>query len=104
MLIDGNWMRPDEPGFDVINPADGKVLEQVPNGGREAAKQAIAAAAQALKAWSKTTPYERSDILRKAHALMLERKEDLARTMTLEQGKPLRAALNEVQYLSLIHI
>ena len=98
MFIDGNWMRTDEPGFDVINPADGKVLEQVANGGREAAKQAIAAAAQAFKAWSKTTPYERSDILRKAHALMLERKEDLARTMTLEQGKPLRAALNEVQY------
>ncbi len=98
MLINGDWINADESGFEVINPADGTILEQVPDGGRAAAQEAIAAATEAFKTWSKTTPYERSDILRKAHDLMLERKQDLARTMTLEQGKPLRAALNEVQY------
>lgn len=99
MYLNGNWVAASpEAAFDVINPADGSVLEQVFDGGRAQAREAIEAAAQAFKSWSKTTPYERAAILSKAHGLMLERKEDLARTMTLEQGKPLRAARNEVQY------
>jgi succinate-semialdehyde dehydrogenase/glutarate-semialdehyde dehydrogenase len=99
MYINGTWTEATPgAGFDVINPADGSVLSQVYDGGREAAREAIDAAAAAFKAWAGTTAYERSAILYKAYQLMLERKEDLARTMTLEQGKPLRAARTEVQY------
>ena len=99
MYLNGNWVAASpEAAFDVINPADGSVLEQVFDGGQAQAREAIEAAAHAFKSWSKTTPYERAAILSRAHGLMLERKEDLARTMTLEQGKPLRAARTEVQY------
>ncbi|MEE3107207.1 MAG: NAD-dependent succinate-semialdehyde dehydrogenase, partial [Pseudomonadota bacterium] len=59
---------------------------------------AIDAAHEALPAWRATTAYERSAILYKAYHLMLERREELARLMTTEQGKPLRAARTEVQY------
>ena len=98
MYINGDWTEVGEAGFDVINPADGSVLDQVPDSDREMARRAIAAATEAFRSWSKTTPYERAEILVKSHSIMMERKEDLARTMTLEQGKPLRAARNEVQY------
>ena len=98
MYINGDWTDLRDGGFEVINPADGTILDRVPDGNRAVAKQAIAAAAEAFRSWSQTTPYERAAILAKAHALMLERKEELARTMTMEQGKPLRAARSEVQY------
>jgi len=99
MYINGAWLKaaPDSC-FDVTNPADGSVLEQVRDGGQDEARTAIDAAAEAFRSWSKTTAYERSAILYRAYHLMLERKEDLAQTMTLEQGKPLRAARTEVQY------
>jgi len=99
MYINGAWLpaTPDS-SFEVINPADGSIISHVSDGGRDAARAAIDAAAKAFPSWSKTTAYERSAILYRAYRLMLERKEDLARTMTLEQGKPLRAARTEVQY------
>ena len=99
MYIDGEWR--DAKGsetFEVLNPADGSVIASVPDGDAEDAQQAIAAAERAFGAWSKTTAYHRAEILQKAYRLMLERKEDLAQTMTREQGKPIRAARIEVQY------
>ena len=97
MLIDGAWEKADQQ-FDVINPANGSVLEAVPDGGADHAVRAVEAAHAAFPAWAETTAYERAAILMKAHALMLERRDELARTMTLEQGKPLRAATTEVRY------
>ena len=99
MLINGTWTDARAgSSFDVINPATGEVAGQVADGGAAAARQAIEAAAEAFGSWSKTTAHARSAILYKAWQLMLERKEDLAQTMTLEQGKPLRTARTEVQY------
>ncbi len=99
MYINGTWTAATpNASFDVINPADGSVLSQVYDGGQESARAAIDAAADAFRTWSKTTAYERSAILYRAYQLMQDRKEDLAQTMTLEQGKPLRAARTEVQY------
>lgn len=99
MFIDGKWSAA-EGGktFDVFNPANGETISQVPDGGEAEAVRAIEAAERAFADWSQTTAYQRSAFLMRAHALMLERKEDLARTMTEEQGKPLKAARNEVQY------
>jgi succinate-semialdehyde dehydrogenase / glutarate-semialdehyde dehydrogenase len=99
MLINGQWSEaPDGASFDVLNPANGEVAGQVPDGDATSARMAIEAAAEAFVSWSRTTAHARSAILYKAWQLMLERKEDLAQTMTLEQGKPLRAARTEVQY------
>ncbi len=99
MLINGTWTQSAATrGFAVINPATGAVIEEVADGGRAEADAAIDAAHEALPAWRATTAYERSAILYKAYHLMLERREELARLMTTEQGKPLRAARTEVQY------
>ena len=99
MFINGEWR--DAAGgksFDVFNPADGSVISQVPDGGAEDARAAIEAADAAFPIWSRSTAYARADMLMKAHRLMMERQEELARTMTEEQGKPLRAARTEVKY------
>lgn len=99
MYIDGEWT--DAKGgatFPVINPATGEKIGEVPDGGRDDARRAIDAAHAAFPGWSGRTAYERSALLYRAWQIMMERKEDLARTMTAEQGKPIRAARNEVQY------
>ncbi|MBT5111240.1 MAG: NAD-dependent succinate-semialdehyde dehydrogenase [Rhodospirillaceae bacterium] len=99
MYINGDW-RDAASGarFDVLNPANGDVAGSVPDGGAADVADAIAAAADAFKGWAGRTAYERSAILYRAYEIMQDRKEDLAQTMSLEQGKPLRAARNEVQY------
>ena len=97
MLIDGQWLG-SEKYFDVVNPATGETLEQVADGSSEQAIAAVEAASRALPAWSASTAYERAGILQRAHQLMLQQKQELATLMTREQGKPLRAALAEVQY------
>ncbi|MEO0679570.1 MAG: NAD-dependent succinate-semialdehyde dehydrogenase [Pseudomonadota bacterium] len=99
MFIDGEWRAARGGGrFAVTNPADGAVLGDVPDGGAEDARDAVAAAERAFADWAGTTAYQRAAYLMRAHALMLERREELARTMTEEQGKPLRAARNEIGY------
>jgi succinate-semialdehyde dehydrogenase/glutarate-semialdehyde dehydrogenase len=101
MYINGNWANAAaDAEFEVLNPATGAVIQSLPDGGAEAARAAIEAAAEAFKTWRNTTPYQRAEFLMRAHALMLERQEDLARVMTAEQGKPLRAAMTEVKYAS----
>lgn len=97
MYIDGQWAKT-KGTFEVTNPATGEKIADVPDGGQEEAATAIAAADRAFPAWSNLTAYQRSAYLYRAYQIMMERKEDLARTMTEEQGKPLRAARNEVQY------
>jgi succinate-semialdehyde dehydrogenase/glutarate-semialdehyde dehydrogenase len=98
MFINGTWAVEQSATFDVINPASGSTIAAVADGGREAARQAIDAATAAFPAWSGATAYERSRCLYRAYEIMIARKDALARVMTEEQGKPLRAATIEVQY------
>ena len=99
MYIDGQWTQAKSDAvFDVFNPATNAKISQVPDGGREDAARAIEAAGRAFQTWSRLTAYQRSKYLYDAHRLMIERREQLARVMTEEQGKPLKAARNEVQY------
>jgi succinate-semialdehyde dehydrogenase/glutarate-semialdehyde dehydrogenase len=99
MYIDGQWCGAAADGtFASFDPATGESLGEVPDGGREDTRRAIAAAERAFPAWAAATAYQRSAFLYRAWQIMTERKESLARTMTAEQGKPYRAALNEVQY------
>ena len=99
MYINGTWAtEPSQSSFEIFNPATGAVIQSLPDGGREASKSAIDAAAEALIDWRATTPYQRAEFLMRAHTLMLDHQEDLAKVMTSEQGKPLRAAMTEVKY------
>ena len=97
MYINGEWIQSSRK-FPVFNPANGDQIGEVVDGNRGDASTAIAAAAAALPGWSALTAYERSDKLYSAYQLMLERRPQLAQLMTREQGKPLKAALNEVKY------
>lgn len=99
MYINGNWKTAQSGAeFEVTNPATGEVLAKVPDGGAADATEAVDAAAAAFPGWAGRTAFERSEILHRAHRLMLERREELAQIMTREQGKPIRAARIEVQY------
>ena len=99
MFINGEWCAAvSGKKFDVMNPATGEKITEVADGGKVETRRAIAAANDAFEDWSAKTAYERSQILYKAWELMNKRREDIARTMTQEQGKPLRAAMNEVRY------
>ncbi len=98
-LIDGQWR--DAPNGDVIavtNPANGEQLGSVPKMGADETRQAIEAANRALPAWRALTAKERANILRRWFDLMMENQDDLARLMTLEQGKPLAEAKGEISY------
>jgi len=97
MFINGRWITTQNT-FAVTNPATGEVIGQMAEGDRSHAVDAIEAAATALPDWSASTAYQRAAILLKAHQLMIASKQSLAELMTREQGKPLKAALNEVQY------
>ncbi len=95
--IDGEW-RAGSSEFDVTNPATGEVIGSVADGGAGEADAAVTAADAAFADWSGRTAYQRSKVLYDAWRLMTERHEDLAQLMTREQGKPIKAARNEVTY------
>ncbi|WP_241493043.1 aldehyde dehydrogenase family protein, partial [Pseudomonas mediterranea] len=91
--IDGQWLEaPDGACQEIFNPANGELIGRVPNLGAEHARQAIAAANRAWPAWRGLIAKERSQILKRWHALMLENADALAEILTLEQGKPLAEA------------
>ena len=97
MYINGEWVK-STCTFPVFNPANGDRLGDVVDGNRGDAARAITAATSALPAWSALSAYERSEMLYRAYQLMMKRRPELAQLMTREQGKPLKAALNEVKY------
>ena len=82
--------------FNVANPATGEVVDSVPKGGREDAKRAIDAASGAFRVWSERPFIERSRVLLRIAELVRASVEDLATTLTLEQGKPLGEARGEI--------
>ena len=97
--LDGAWVDAESKAtFDVFNPATGAKLGAVPNMGRAETKRAIAAAQRAMPEWAKRTAKDRANVLRKWFNLILENKDDLARLMTAEQGKPMAESLGEVVY------
>lgn len=95
-LIGGEWQNALAGGsWELLNPATEEVLGIIPYGGAEDAQAAMNAAAAALPAWSKKTPYERAEILMRAAAWIRARIDDLAVITTEESGKPLREARGE---------
>jgi succinate-semialdehyde dehydrogenase/glutarate-semialdehyde dehydrogenase len=99
LYVDGKWTSAAGLGvFEVTDPATGRVIGHASDAGAAEATHAIAAASAAFRPWSRRTAYERAELLQRAHAIMTARAGELAELMTLEQGKPLRAARNEVGY------
>jgi succinate-semialdehyde dehydrogenase/glutarate-semialdehyde dehydrogenase len=96
--IDGRWIAVSGPAVAVDNPATGEILGRVPKLGRAETRDAIAAADRALPAWRGLTAKERAVVLRRWFDLITLNQEDLARLMTLEQGKPLAESRGEVAY------
>ncbi|KAG0593610.1 hypothetical protein M758_UG003300 [Ceratodon purpureus] len=98
-LIGGEWTDAhDGRTLAVNNPATGEIIANVPFMGKVDAQKAIAAASVAFQPWSKRTAFDRCKLLRKWFDLLLENKEDLAKLMVLENGKPLAEAIGEVHY------
>ena len=99
--VDGAWVQAKSGGtISVDNPAGGEIIGAVPKLGALETREAIEAANRAFPAWSKRTGKERAAVLRKWFDLMMQHQEDLARLMTLEQGKPLAESRGEVAYAS----
>src|SRR5690625_1801845 len=96
--INGEWTGGDLDTKDVVNPANQEVVGTVPNGGAKETELAIEAAHEAFHSWSRLTAYDRVGYLKKFHQLMLDNKEDLAKMMTLEMGKPIEESRGEVVY------
>ncbi len=98
-FIDGAWLDADsKKTIAVHNPANGELLGHIPNMGQAETRRAIAAAQVAQKSWKKLLAKDRSAILKRWHQLILENIDDLARIMTLEQGKCLSEARGEIAY------
>ena len=97
--IDGQWVQAASGHtLRVDNPATGEIIGTVPKLGATETRQAIEAANRAFPAWSKKTAKERAAVLRRWFDLMMASQDDLARLMTLEQGKPLSESKGEVAY------
>ncbi|WP_211228691.1 NAD-dependent succinate-semialdehyde dehydrogenase [Glycomyces tenuis] len=92
-------LSPDGPGSIVIeDPATSRTVGRVPDSSLEGWNEALAAASAAGPAWSARSSRERSDILHECVRVLLENRDDLARTITLEMGKPVAESQAEVDY------
>lgn len=97
LYIDGEFVAADgRREQDVVNPATGVAFARLPHASRQDLDRALAAADKAFQSWRHTSPMERSAILRRVAELIRERAPAIARNITLDQGKPLAEALQEV--------
>jgi succinate-semialdehyde dehydrogenase/glutarate-semialdehyde dehydrogenase len=94
LYIGGEWKT--ASGAPVINPADESVLGTVPHATRADLDDALAAAEQGFRVWSRTAPSKRAEIILKAAQIMRGRAEEMAVAMTLEQGKPIAQSRLEI--------
>ncbi|MDF0593644.1 NAD-dependent succinate-semialdehyde dehydrogenase [Methanotrichaceae archaeon M04Ac] len=98
MLIDGKQVDSMAgKAATITNPATGEAVAEVSMGERADAILALEAAARAFPGWSKADPRERGDLLRRGAETVRDGIEEIARLLTMEQGKPLRFARREVE-------
>jgi len=98
-FINGEWIQANnKERLEVNNPATLKIIGTVPKCGKEETNYAISKANESLEGWRRKSAKERSIILRKWYNLIIDNQEDLARIMTIEQGKPLTESRGEIQY------
>jgi acyl-CoA reductase-like NAD-dependent aldehyde dehydrogenase len=101
MFVGGKWVSSASgETFDAVSPATGALIGAVSQGDRDDARQAITAAHEAADGWARLTAFERAAKMHAVGDIIESRREQLARTLTLEQGKPLHAeAYDEVDEL-----
>lgn len=98
-FINGQWINADSgESIDVSDPASGALVGRVPRMGEAETERAIQAAERALPAWRARTAADRAAILHRWYELLMQNQEDLARLMTLEQGKPISESRGEIAY------
>jgi succinate-semialdehyde dehydrogenase/glutarate-semialdehyde dehydrogenase len=99
LLVGGQWIESASgERFDVLDPASNEIVGSVPDATEADIDAAVGAAASALPGWAGAPARERARVLQRSAELTRERAEEIARTMTTEQGKPLPEALGEVEY------
>lgn len=99
LFIGGNWLRGSRTHrIEVINPSDDAVITTVADASVEDAVTAVGAASAALQEWSAMPPRQRAEILRRAFESMIERSDELAHLISLENGKALADSRGEVSY------
>ncbi|AYL94488.1 NAD-dependent succinate-semialdehyde dehydrogenase [Mucilaginibacter celer] len=95
-FINGEWVvAADKNEMDLTDPATEQVIDTLSAGNAADCRAAIDAAYKAFGSWSKTTPYQRAEILKKAANYLRENLDNIARDMVLESGKPLPEAKGE---------
>ncbi len=101
MLIGGEWTGSESGAvFDATSPSTGEVIGTVPEGTRPDAQRAIGAANDTAPGWAARSAFDRAAAMRRVAEAIDARRDDLARTLALDQGKPLRAeAYDEVEEL-----
>ena len=96
-FINGNWLT-NNTQFSVHNPSNQQLLANIADAGAAEAEQAVLAADQAFASWSAQPASKRAEILQRWYQLVMQHQDDLARLLTLEQGKPLAEAKGEIAY------
>ncbi|MFK8138258.1 MAG: NAD-dependent succinate-semialdehyde dehydrogenase [Bdellovibrionales bacterium] len=97
-FVGGEWIETAEESIKVLNPATEEIIGSVPNLGASEAQIAISAAKDALSLWKSLDAFDRSKFLRKIYELIIERVDDYAKVLTLENGKSLSEARGEIIY------
>lgn len=97
LFINGQWQTSPDT-FDVVSPAQDCVIARVAVADRNAARTAAGVASEVFKEWRKTTAWQRSELLKAWHRLVLAEIDGLALTISAEMGKPIEEARGEVRY------
>lgn len=98
LLIGDQFVAGSDGDFAVYDPANGELLTRVANANEVDLEKALLSAANAQPLWAQTAPRQRAEVLRKAYELMVERVEDIALVMSLENGKTLIDSKAETLY------
>src|SRR5213082_3841297 len=96
-FVGGEWVDAAEGGtMEVLNPATGETIAEVPSATAEDVDRAVQAAKKALPEWLETTPGERAEMLLKLAAAIDDHADELAEIESRNVGKPLAAAKDEL--------
>jgi acyl-CoA reductase-like NAD-dependent aldehyde dehydrogenase len=100
MFVDGAWTSAaSEETFTALSPSSGEEIGRLPQGAREDAQRAIDAANRASDAWARLTAFDRAAAMHRVADAVETRRDELAHTLTLDQGKPLQESRDEVEEL-----
>jgi len=87
LFINGKWKYNSEKYSDVINPADESILEKLPHATKDDLQEAVESSSEGFKVWRNISPEEKGDCLIRVGKKLKEKKDQMSKIMTLEQGK-----------------